>query len=276
MKIERIYSKNAAYQKFEVLKTNRNKRYKYGEFFVEGVRNLNEAVRCGWHICSFLYTRENRLSGWAEEMLRSVRTDCNFELTAALMADLSGKEDTSELMAVVRMREDSFSQFHFSENPIVALFDRPSNKGNLGTILRSCDALGADGLILTGHGVDLYDPEVIVSSMGSFFRVPAVRAADNNSVFQFIESLRQRYPGFQVLGTTAHKQYPLYGQDLTGPVLLMVGNETQGLCYAFKEGCDRLVTIPMAETSYASSFNVACAATVMLYEVSRQRALNTP
>ena len=77
MKIERIYSKNAAYQKFEVLKTNRNKRYKYGEFFVEGVRNLNEAVRCGWHICSFLYTRENRLSGWAEEMLRSVRTDCN-------------------------------------------------------------------------------------------------------------------------------------------------------------------------------------------------------
>ena len=112
--------------------------------------------------------------------------------------------------------------------------------------------------------------------MGSFFRVPAVRAADNNSVFQFIESLRQRYPGFQVLGTTAHKQYPLYGQDLTGPVLLMVGNETQGLCYAFKEGCDRLVTIPMAETSYASSFNVACAATVILYEVSRQRALNTP
>ena len=59
-------------------------------------------------------------------------------------------------------------------------------------------------------------------------------------------------------------------------MLLMVGNETQGLCYAFKEGCDKLVTIPMAETSYASSFNVACAATVMLYEVSRQRALNTP
>ena len=271
MKIERIYSKNAAYQKFEVLKTNRNKRYKYGEFFVEGVRNLNEAVRCGWHICSFLYTRENRLSGWAEEMLRSVRTDCNFELTAVLMADLSGKEDTSELMAVVRMREDSFSQFHFSENPIVALFDRPSNKGNLGTILRSCDALGVEGLILTGHGVDLYDPDVIISSMGSFFKVPAIRVADNAAVMDFIGKMKERYPGFLVAGTTAHRQHPLYELDLSGPVMFLIGNETEGLCRAFKEGCDVLTTIPMAEDSSASSFNVGCAATVMFYEAVRQR-----
>lgn len=271
MKIERIYSKNAAYQKFEVLKTNRNKRYKYGEFFVEGVRNLNEAVRCGWHICSFLYTRENRLSGWAEEMLRSVRTDCNFELTAAQMADLSGKEDTSELVAVVRMREDSFSQFHFSENPIVALFDRPSNKGNLGTILRSCDALGVEGLILTGHGVDLYDPDVIISSMGSFFKVPAIRVADNAAVMDFIGKMKERYPGFLVAGTTAHRQHPLYELDLSGPVMFLIGNETEGLCRAFKEGCDVLTTIPMAEDSSASSFNVGCAATVMFYEAVRQR-----
>ena len=259
-----------------MLKTNRNKRHKYGEFFVEGVRNINGAVEGGWEITSFLYTREKPLSGWAEDLLQKVPTQVNYQLTAGLMEELSGKTDTSELMAVVRMRPDDLSALPLSDNPCLVLFDRASNRGNLGTILRSCDALGADGLILTGHGVDLYDPEVIVSSMGSFFRVPAVRAADNNSVFQFIESLRQRYPGFQVLGTTAHKQYPLYGQDLTGPVMLMVGNETQGLCYAFKEGCDKLVTIPMAETSYASSFNVACAATVMLYEVSRQRALNTP
>ena len=238
---------------------------------MEGVRNLNEAVRCGWHICSFLYTRENRLSGWAEEMLRSVRTDCNFELTAAQMADLSGKEDTSELVAVVRMREDSFSQFHFSENPIVALFDRPSNKGNLGTILRSCDALGVEGLILTGHGVDLYDPDVIISSMGSFFKVPAIRVADNAAVMDFIGKMKERYPGFLVAGTTAHRQHPLYELDLSGPVMFLIGNETEGLCRAFKEGCDVLTTIPMAEDSSASSFNVGCAATVMFYEAVRQR-----
>lgn len=272
-KTVKLFGRSAEFQKFQVLKTNRNKRHKYGEFFVEGVRNINGAVEGGWKISSFLYSREKPLSRWAEELLATVPTEKNYQLTPELMGELSGKTDTSELMAVVRMRPDDLSLLPLSENPCLVLFDRASNRGNLGTILRSCDALGADGLILTGHAVDLYDPEVIVSSMGSFFRVPAVRAEDNDTVFRYIESLRKRYPGFQVLGTTAHKQYPLYREDLTGPLMLMVGNETQGLCYAFKEGCDKLVTIPMAETSYASSFNVACAATVMLYEVSRQRAM---
>lgn len=272
MLTKKIAGKNADYQKFEVLKTNRNKRYKYGEFFVEGVRNLNEAVKNGWKIVSFLYTRENPLSDWAENLLRTVQTDLNYELTAALMADLSGKEDTSELMAVVQMRKDDFSQIKLSENPFLVLFDRASNRGNLGTLLRSCDALGADGLILTGHAVDLYDPEVVVSSMGSFFHVPAIRVSDNNSVFSFIQEMKNKYPEFRTVGTTAHKQHTLYGEDLSGPLMLMVGNETDGLCHAFKEGCDLLCTIPMAESSSASSFNVACAATVMLYEVTRQRA----
>lgn len=273
MPVKKLYSKNADYQKFEVLKTNRSKRHKYGEFFVEGVRNLNEAVKNGWEIVSFLYTRERPLSRWAEDMLRAVRTTVNYELTAGLMEDLSGKEDTSELMAVVKNRPDDLSRLILSENPILVLFDRPSNRGNLGTLLRSCDALGVDGLLLTGHGVDLYDPEVIVSSMGSFFHVPAVRVADNQTVFQFIQRMKREYPGFAAVGTTAHRQKPLYRQDLSGPLMLMIGNETDGLCYAFKEGCDVLCTIPMAESSSASSFNVACAATVMLYEAVRQREM---
>lgn len=275
MKITQIRTKNADYQKFEVLKTNRNKRHRYGEFFVEGVRNLNEAVKNGWEIVSFLYAPELGLSGWAAEMLGKVKTQVNFELAPGLMRELSGKEDTSELMAVVKMREDSLSRLTEGlspeKSPLFLLFDRASNRGNLGTILRSCDALGADGLLLTGHAVDLYDPEVVGASMGSFFHVPAVRVPDNETVFRFIREMKERYPDFLTIGTTAHRQHPLYGQDLTRPLLFMAGNETEGLCYAFKEACDVLCTIPMAESSSASSFNVACAATVMLYEAVRQR-----
>lgn len=271
MKAEKIFSKNAAYQKFEVLKTSRNKRYKYNEFFVEGVRNINEAIKNRWHISSFLYTRERKLSGWAADILDTVKTDVNYELTAELMAQLSNKEDTSELLAVVRMREDSFSQFHFSENPVIALFDRPSNKGNLGTIIRSCDALGVEGLIITGHGVDLYDPEVIVSSMGSFFHVPSIRITEHSRITGFIADMKQKYPGFQSVGTTAHKEYPIDRLELAKPVLFLIGNETDGLSNAFKDACDILATIPMAESSSASSFNVGCAATVFFYEAARQR-----
>jgi len=265
-----VFSKNAAYQKFEVLKTNRNKRYKYNEFLVEGVRSLNEAVKNGWKIKSFLFDR-NHLSGWAKDMIRQTPTEVNYCLTADLMRDLSGKEDTSELMAVIEMRRDNLDEIQLSKTPFLVLFDRPSNRGNLGTMIRSCDALGADALLITGHAVDLYDPDVVVSAMGSFFNLPVIRVEDNNELFAYIEFLRQQYPGFSLLGTTAHKELPVYNADLTVPLMLMMGNETMGLNKAFKEACDMLCTIPMAEDSYASSFNVSCAASILMYEITRQR-----
>ena len=205
IKKQRIFSRNADYQKFEVLKTNRNKRHRYGEFFVEGVRNLNEAAACGWEFAAFLYSFERPLSGWAQDKLQKVPCALHYELTNELMDALSGKSDTSELMAVVRMRRSGPEAFRLSEAPLLALFDRPSNRGNLGTLIRSCDGLGVEGLVLTGHGVDPYDPDVIVSTMGSFFRIPTVPVAENEAVLRWIECLRKRYPGFQVVGTTSRK-----------------------------------------------------------------------
>lgn len=270
MKEINITTKNNDYQKFEVLKTNRNKRYRYRQFLVEGVRSLNEAVNNGWHICSLIYDKSH-LSDWAKDMIRKVKTETNYNLAPMLLKELSGKEDTSELMAVIEMRNDSLKDIQLSANPFIVLFDRPSNKGNLGTMIRSCDAMGADLLIITGHAVDLYEPDVVVAAMGSFFNLPVVRVEDNQKLYQYIEGLKSQYPGFTVAGTTAHKENPIYHTDLSGPVLLMMGNETMGLNKAFKEYCDILCTIPMSEHSYASSFNVSCAGAILMYEITRQR-----
>ncbi|SHO51616.1 TrmH family RNA methyltransferase [Anaerocolumna xylanovorans] len=271
MKIEKVNSKNAIYQKFEVLKSNRNKRYKYQEFLVEGVRNINEAIKNKWEIKAFLYCPEMPLSNWANGLLSTIKTSTNYELSQVLMNEISGKEDTSELLAILKMNEDDLGSLVFSDNPVIALFDRPSNKGNLGTIIRSCDSLGVEALLITGHSVDLYDPDVITSSMGSFFNMKVICVPENQKVFDFIKTMKKNYPTFQSIGTTAHKEHPLYNLDLTKPTLFMIGNETEGLSYAFQENCDILGTIPMVETSYASSFNVGCAATVMFYEAYRQR-----
>ena len=269
MQETKIYNKNNIYQKFEVLKTNRNKRYRYHEFLVEGVRSLNEAVKNNWEIHSFLYDKTN-LSDWAKDMIASTYTEMNYCLTGELMRELSGKEDTSELMAVIGMREDELTNVLLSKNPFLVLFDRPSNRGNLGMI-RSCDALGADMLIITGHAVDLYDPDVVVSAMGSFFNMPVVRIEDNTKLFSYLANLKREIPNFTVLGTTAHREKTIWEADLTVPLMLMMGNETMGLNKTFKEACDILCTIPMAEDSYASSFNVSCAASILMYEVVRQR-----
>ena len=268
---KRIYTQNAEFQRLAVLKTNRHKRHKNRAFFVEGVRNINNAIAHGWYIESLVYSGERTLSSWAKQTLAAVKTDINYILTNMLMEVLSSKDDTSELAAIVHMRADEVSRLTLSDAPLLALFDRPSNHGNLGTILRSCDGLGVDGLILTGHAVDLYDPEVIAASMGSFFKVPAVRMTDSGAFFTYIDRLRTDYPGFQLVGTTAHNEKYVYDADFMRPTMILIGNETDGLSRAYKEACDTLVTIPMAADSAASSFNVGCAATVLFYEARRQR-----
>lgn len=272
MKTQRIVSRNAAWQKFEVLRTNRNKRYRYRQFFVEGVRNLNEAIRNGWIIDSLIYSFESHLSDWARQILATVPTQVNYALSAALMAELSAKTDTSELCAVIRMREEIFRVADRPEQPLLAvLFDRPSNKGNLGTLIRSCDALGADCLLLTGHGVDRYDPEVIAASMGSLFRLPVLYLADHDSLQSWIDMHRQTDPALQTIGTTAHKEQPIDAVDLSGPILLMIGNEADGISRRLSMDCTVLATIPMNPAGAATSLNVSCAATVLLYETWRQR-----
>lgn len=272
MQEAKVFTKNNIFQKFEVLKTNRNKRYRYHEFFVEGVRSLNEAVRNNWKIKSFVYDKNN-LSDWAKDMINKVNTDMNYCLTPELMKELSGKEDTSELMAVIEMREDELEQVTLSEKPFIVLFDRPSNRGNLGTMIRSCDALGVDMLIITGHAVDLYDTDVVVSAMGSFFKLPVIRISDNKTLFEYIDKLKKRYTDFTTIGTTAHNEDPVYSINLTSPLMLMMGNETMGLNKTLKEYCDLLCTIPMSENSYATSFNVSCAASILMYEITRQRGI---
>ena len=222
MKETKVIAKDSTFQKFEVLKTNRNKRYKYNEFLVEGVRSLKEAVANKWNIKSFIYGSGN-LSDWARGTISSVKTQENFVLTPELMKDLSGKEDTSELMAIIEMREDRLENVPLSKTPFIVLFDRPSNKGNLGTIIRSCDSLGADMLIITGHAVDLYDPDVVVSAMGSFFNMPVIRIEDNNDLYSYIDNLKGSYPSLLVAGSTAHKETPIEEVDFTRPLVLMIG-----------------------------------------------------
>ena len=273
MKIEKILTKNASYQKFEVLKTNRNKRYRYGEFFVEGVRNINNAIKNGWEFSALIYDATREMSDWGKEIIKNVKAEIHYQLTPELMKEISSKEDTSEILAILKMKKDNDYNLKLSYKPLLALFDRASNHGNLGTIIRSCDSLGIEGLIMTGHSVDLYDPAVITASMGSFFNIPVVRAEDQKQLFDYIAKLKEQHPDLQLVGSTAHKQISINQVDFTKSTILMLGNETEGLCKAFKEACDVLATIPMAETSSASSFNVACAATVMFYEAIRQRKL---
>lgn len=267
----KISTENNYYQHFEVLKNNRHKRFQYGEFFLEGVRNINEANRNKWDIVSFLYSAEKPLSNWARNILDDFK-GVRFELAPQLMAKLSDKEDTSELIAIASIPADDTARIKFTGDFILMIFDRPTNKGNLGTIIRSCDALGVQGLIITGHSVDLYDPEVIRASTGSFFKLPVIRMPSFSEISHYVENLKTQYPALQVVGTSEKGNLTIDSFNFCRPVIILMGNETDGLSWNFEQMSDNLVRIPMSNETSASSLNVACAASIFLYEVLRQRS----
>ncbi len=268
----RIYSENDEFQRILVIRDNRSKRNKRKEFFVEGVRSINQAVHNHWNITALVYSREKRLSDWAEQIINDTEA-VHFELPLDLMKKVSQKEETSELVALVGMPADDLKRIPIREKSLVLILDRPVYPNNIGTIIRSCDALRVDGVIITGHSADLYDPETIKASTGSFFSVPSVRLASQNELLPWISEVKTQIPALQIVGTSEDGKELIQEHDFTRPTLLLAGNETRGLSEAYRSLCDAMVAIPMSGS--ASSLNVACATSIVLYEIDRQRRAET-
>lgn len=268
VKVKRLYSENNDYQHLEVIKRNREKRNKYREFFVEGVKSIERALQNDWEIVSFAYSSQRKLSNWAKGILDRSKASIHYEIPLELMEKLSDKEESSELVAIVSMPSEGFSRIKVDPNLLIVVFDRPSNHGNLGTIIRSCDSFKVNGLIMTGHCVDLYDPQTIRSSMGSFFAVPVVRC-EQGELLHWLAERKRENAETQFIGTSAKAEQIIGDCDLLKPTVLFLGNETDGLSKAYKGLCDELVTIPIYGS--ATSLNVACAASICLYEIDRQR-----
>jgi 23S rRNA (uridine2479-2'-O)-methyltransferase len=267
--VERINTENSDFQYIETLRRNRTKRNRSREFFVEGVRAINQAIQWQWDFNALIFTRDTRLSDWARGIIENSGARKHCELPQNLLDKLSQKEEASELIALIKMPEDDLHRIPEREPALIVVLDRPTNPGNIGTIIRSCDALKVDGVIITGHAADLYDPETIRATTGSFFSVPAVRVDSHKELIPWIEGLRSRSGRLQIVGTSAKATIPLQDFDFTVPTVLLVGSETHGLSENFKALSDAMVTIPMS--GYASSLNVACATSIVLYEISRQR-----
>ena len=268
MAVLKMSVRNAAFQRFETLQRNREKRTRERLFFVEGVYPIEQAIAGGWEFEALGFAAGKRLSGWAMDMRARAQAATEYEIAPELMAELSDREEPCELIALIKQRTDGLERMaaKSDEKSLYVLFDRPQNPGNLGTIIRSADAFGAAGLIVTGHGADFYDPQCVRATVGALFAMPVAAMASAEEAMKWVESLPVRP---QIIGTSAKGDCLMSELDLTGPTLLLIGNETFGLSKAWKAACDRLAKIPIHGA--ASSLNAGCAASICLYEIARQR-----
>ncbi len=264
-----VDKENNDFQRLEVLKRNRNKRHRYGELFVESVACINAMLHTGWEITSIAYNGERQLSRWAQDVIAESQPEKLFRLTAPLMDKLSDRVEPSELIVTGKIKRRTLDDIKVRDNSLIVIFDRPSNHGNLGSIMRSADAFGVDGIITTGHSVDIHDPVVLRSSLGAFFHIPVIHCPSTTELGEWLTGAKQRVSGFKVVGTSPGASQWMYDAELTGPVAMMVGNEFHGISSTLAEMVDEMVVIPMQGT--VDSLNAACAGTIALYEVVRQR-----
>jgi TrmH family RNA methyltransferase len=265
----RIFSENNDFQHAEVLRRNRQKRQHYREFFLEGVRPINLALLHGWEIKSFFFSTERGLSDWARDILRHSTASTHVEVPLSLLQKLSNKDETSELIAIVGMPPDDLSRIAIRQNLLVVVFDRPASPGNLGSLIRSCDALGVHGVVMTGHGADLYDPETISASRGSIFAIPVTRVSGPNDLLPWFNQIQEVVGQLQLVACDEKAESPVWTLDFRRPTVLLLGNERRGLSAAYREIANTRVRIPMSGA--ATSLNVAVAGSIVLYEVMRQR-----
>ena len=260
----RVTSRNAAFQQWQALLSNRNKRQRAGEFIVQGVRPISLAVERGWPLRALLYDISRPLSRWATDMLAASGAR-RVAMAPELLAELGEKDDGApELVAVAAIPPDDFDRVPRASDLLAVAFDRPASPGNIGTLVRAADAFGAHGLVVTGHAADPYDPKSVRASTGSLLAVPVIRAAGPADVAAWARSR-----GAAIVGTDEKGEADIDETDLTRPVLLVIGNEERGLSAGWREACDVIARIPI--TGAASSLNAAGAATVVLYEATRQR-----
>jgi TrmH family RNA methyltransferase len=264
----RITTRNARFQQWSALLDNRTKRTRSGEFVVQGVRPITLAVAHGWPIRALLHPIGRSLSDWAAGLLadHGVRAD-RIAMAPDLLAELADRSDPAgapELVAIVGQPPDRLDRMPVTAGFFAVLLDRPTSPGNIGTVIRSADAFGATGVIVTGHAADPYDPKAVRASTGSLFALPVVRAPGPDAVLDHLGG------AVRIVGTDESGDHDLPGFDLTGPTLLVIGNETTGMSAAWRAACDAVVRIPIGGA--ASSLNAASAATVVLYERVRQRS----
>ena len=249
------------------IRTLRDKKHRRDEglFLAEGLRILTEAREAGRLPQYLFYTKESASHPLVLELIEAVegKTGWAVETNADILSKLSGKDNPGAVVGVYAEFEAKLEDLDRNSSPIWLVAERLRDPGNLGTILRTADAVGAGGLILVDECVDPFSVEAVRASMGALFTVPVARAP----WAEFATWLRKG-PG-QLVGLSLDTDLDYRAARYEVPTFLLTGNEAQGMPDFMAKACDVTVKIPML--GKADSLNAAVATAVMAYEVLNQR-----
>ncbi len=252
---------NPKLRRLRLLQEKSALREKEGAFTVEGRREVQQALQAGFRlrtlvVCPALFDGSLDLQALEREALI-------LEVPPALYERTACRGGTEGVMAEFESRPHPLSALRLPEHPLVIVLEGVEKPGNIGAVLRSADAAGADALLLCDCPCDLYNPNLIRSSLGAVFTVP-VAVCSSAPAIAFLQERR-----IDILTAQLQDSVPYYDSDMTRSTALVIGAESTGLTPLWRQAAQRHIRIPMA--GRMDSLNASVSAAVLLFEAVRQR-----
>lgn len=238
------------------LEQKSSERRRTGLFVVEGQRELRHCFAAGLEVESLYWCRELVSADFAP-------TARSFEVSRGVYEKIAYRGSTEGVVAVVRERRLSLDDLPVKEHPLIVVLERVEKPGNLGAILRSADAAGADAVVVCDPLTDLYNPNLIRSSIGAVFTVPCVACTTD----ECIAYLRRH--DIRILTAQLQDSHPYYHTDMTRGTAIVMGTESTGLTDTWRCAADAHICIPML--GQLDSLNVSVSTAILLFEAVRQR-----
>ena len=244
-----------------------------GTFLIEGLREIELAIQGGYELETILFLPElisekqitkftnNHTS--VSELAKQIHT---IEINKEVYQKLAYRDTTEGILAVAKTKSTQLTDLKLSDNPLILIAEAPEKPGNIGALLRTADAANLDAVIIANPKSDLYNPNIVRSSVGGLF-TNQIATGTTAEIIDFLKSKKIRF-----YCATLQNATPYHKQDYTTPTALVVGTEATGLTQEWRDHATQNIIIPMQGA--IDSMNVSVAAAVLIFEAKRQRNFN--
>lgn len=245
---------NPKIKKLIALQQKSSERRESGLFVVEGQRELAHCLEAGYEADTIFVLSGTKVEFKASRII---------EVSKEVYEKIAYREGTEGVVAEIKARHTKLEDLRLRDNPLIAVLESVEKPGNLGAVLRSADAAGADAVIICDPRTDLYNPNLIRASIGAIFTVPCVACSSEEAISFFKEK------GIQILTAQLQDSSLYYDCDMKRGTAIVMGTEATGLTDSWRQAADAHIRIPML--GQLDSLNVSVSAAILLFESVRQR-----
>lgn len=237
-------------------------RKKTGTFLIEGLREMEIAIKGGYELVTILFLPELINLETLQKTIDNRAIEC-IEISKEVYQKLAYRDTTEGILAVAKIKTHQLSDLQLSQNPLILVAEGIEKPGNLGAILRTADAANIDAVIIANPKSDLYNPNIVRSSVGCVF-TRQIAVASSEEAIAFLQKRN-----IAIYCATLQDSTAYHTQDYQQPTALVVGTEATGITEIWRKNSKQNIIIPMK--GVIDSMNVSVAAAILLFEAKRQR-----